>query len=83
MKISIVFILQQIILLLTINYTSQTMTRQQSNYAFDDVRKLISCASLLSATHLHFKVKVMYKAYHEGTWGSGGIAPLILNLKAS
>jgi len=37
MKINIVFILQQIILQLTINYTPQTMPRQQSNYIFDDI----------------------------------------------
>ena len=37
MKINIVFLLQQIILQLTTNYTSQTMPRQQSSYTFDDI----------------------------------------------
>jgi len=61
MKINIVFILQHIILWLIINYTLQTMPRQQSNYTFDDIRDLMSHTSRSSAKHLNLKAKVMYK----------------------
>jgi len=61
MKITIVFIVQQIILQLTTNYTPQTMPRHQSNYTFDDIPNLMSSTNRSSATNLHLKAKVMYK----------------------